>query len=160
MFSVKNWNLATIWPLRGGFSTDPGLIYPNPPVSRPCGLCVVDCCALVRGELVRVDLNDLQNPKVRYLVSGRLDLFPSHAAQDADEAAYGVRLPAGRLDDLGKGGALGALHHRDHLGFLVDVIVLRLGRWLIGAACLLRGLGFIGRFAPGLGLPPYRAPAC
>jgi hypothetical protein len=54
-----------------------------------------------------------------FCVLGRLDLLPSLAAQDADEAAYSVRLPISGFHDLAQRSAFGSLHHRDHFGLLV-----------------------------------------
>jgi hypothetical protein len=84
-------------------------------------------------------------------VLGRLDLLSSLAAQDADEAAYGVRLPASCLHDLGKRGAFGALHHLDDLGLLVGAVRLWLGG-LLGAARFLRWLRLLNGFACAFGL--------
>jgi hypothetical protein len=50
------------------------------------------------------------------------------AAEDADEAAHRMLLPAGRFHDLGQGHALGALYHRDHVRFLGQELAPPLGR--------------------------------
>jgi hypothetical protein len=49
----------------------------------------------------------------------RLDLLAALAAEDADEAAHRVRLPAGGFYDLGQGDAPGALYHGDYFRFLI-----------------------------------------
>jgi hypothetical protein len=77
-------------------------------------------------------------------ILGRLDLLPSLTAQDADEAAYPVLLPTCGLDDLGQRCSFGALHHLDHLGFLVWGRLSGLPAGFFGAARLLGALGFLG----------------
>jgi hypothetical protein len=47
------------------------------------------------------------------------DLLPALAAQDADETAHRVLLPARDFHDLGQSRAFGALHHGDHLRLVV-----------------------------------------
>jgi hypothetical protein len=81
-----------------------------------------------------------------FCVLGRLDLLPSLAAQDADEAAHCVRLPASGFHDFAQRTAFGSLHHRDHFGFLVGATPFRLAGCL-GPGWLLRGLGLLGRLA-------------
>jgi hypothetical protein len=70
----------------------------------------------------------------------------------ADEASYGVRLPARSFHDLGKRFAFGPLHHGDNRGLLVGAFGFRFRGGLLGAARLLRGLGFLARFAGALGV--------
>jgi hypothetical protein len=65
-------------------------------------------------------------------VLGRIDLLVSFATKDANEA-HGVRLLAGGLDDLGKGGTLGALHLGDYLGLLVGAVGLGFARFIYGS---------------------------
>ena len=84
-------------------------------------------------------------------VLGRLDLLSSLAAQDADEAPHGVRLPARGFHDLGQRHAFGAFYHGDDVGLLVAAIGLWFSRWLLGPPRLLRGLGLLGRRALALG---------
>jgi TCP-1/cpn60 chaperonin family len=50
------------------------------------------------------------------------DLLTSLAAEDADEASHGVRLPAGNGHNLRQCYALGALHQRNHFGLLVGAV--------------------------------------
>src|SRR5207302_7957778 len=100
------------------------------------GVWTTSCLTLFR---------DLVCPFARGVL-GRLDLLPSLAAQDADEAAYGMRLPVRCFHDLRESRAFRALHHCDDLGFLVGAVRLRLGSCFLGAGGLLRGLGFL-RFA-------------
>ena len=85
---------------------------------------------------------DLVRPFARGVLGG-LDLLPSLAAQDADEAANRVRLPARSFHDFGQCRTFGALHHGDHLGLLVGALRLWLARWLLGAPYVLRGFGFL-----------------
>ena len=58
-----------------------------------------------------------------------------------------VRLPA-RSFHLEKGRALGALHHGDHFGFFVGTVRFRFAGRLLGAACFLRALVFLGLARP------------
>src|SRR5450756_1476111 len=62
---------------------------------------------------------------VRPLASGvlrRLDPLTCFTAQQGNEAAHGVRLPARCFPDLVERHTLGALHHRDHLRLLVAAL--------------------------------------
>src|SRR5690349_15317115 len=52
----------------------------------------------------------------------RFNRLSTLAAEDADEAANRVRLPAGRCHDLRQRSALGPFHHRDDLGLLVSAV--------------------------------------
>jgi hypothetical protein len=51
-----------------------------------------------------------------------LPFLAALASQDAEEAPHDVLLSTRRFDDLGQSDALGAFHHRDHLGFLVAAL--------------------------------------
>jgi hypothetical protein len=77
---------------------------------------------------------------------------PLLAAQDADEPAYGVGLPASAFHDLGQRGAICALHHRNDLGLLVGAVGFRLGGCLLGLAAFLRTLGSLDWFVRALRL--------
>src|SRR5882724_3012384 len=84
-------------------------------------------------------------------VLGRVNLLTAFAAQDADEAAYGVRLPFRGGHDLGQGCAFGPLHQRNHFGLLVGAIRFWFGGRFLSPTGLLRGLGFLGWRALALG---------
>jgi hypothetical protein len=69
--------------------------------------------------------------------SSGFDFSRRLAAEDADEAADGVLLPARRLDDLRQCRPFGALHEGDHLGLLARSVRSR-----FAAASLARGAFF------------------
>jgi hypothetical protein len=77
----------------------------------------------------------------------------SFAAQQSDEPADGVRLPARRLHDLRERRTLGALQHRDYFALLVAAIGFGFTARLLAAGHLLRGLGLLGAFARALSPP-------
>jgi len=85
------------------------------------------------------------------------DLLTSLAAEDADEAAHGARLPLCGCHDLRQRRALGALHQRDHFGLLVGAVRFRFAGRLLGLTSLLRGgLGLLGGRALALRLRNLR----
>jgi hypothetical protein len=78
------------------------------------------------------------------------------AAQNTDEASYGVALPTRGFHDLVERSTLGPLNHRDYFGLLVGTIRLRFAGCLLGLARFLCSLGFLGGFARALPLPGFR----
>jgi hypothetical protein len=94
---------------------------------------------------------DLVRPFARGVL-GRLDLLPSLTAQDADEAANRVRLPACSLHDLGQRYALRALIIAITSAFL-------LVRSPFGFAVFLARPGFFAGLAVLAGLRPLVAGA-
>jgi hypothetical protein len=81
-------------------------------------------------------------------VLGRLDLLPSLAAKDTDEASHGVRLPARGFHDLGERGALRALHHGDYLRLLVGALALGLPAAFLALLAFGDLVFFVGLAAP------------
>jgi len=92
--------------------------------TRSTNLVLVHACDEGRvGRLLRDFVRSLASS-----VLGRFDLLPALVAQNADEAAYRVRLPLRGGHYLGQRRALGPLHHRDYFSLLVGAIRLRLAR--------------------------------
>ena len=88
------------------------------------------------------------------LVLRGFDLLTSLAAQNANKAPHGVRLPARGFHDLGQCCAFGALHQRGYVGFLVAGVRFPFG--VLSLGCFLLGRSFPAGLA--LGLFELRAP--
>jgi hypothetical protein len=84
-------------------------------------------------------------------VLGRLDPLPSLAAQNADEAAYGVRLPVRRFHDLPERRALRAFIIATSSAFLLVPSVFGLPTGFLDRAVFFAGLAFFLSLRPAFG---------